>query len=213
VVSYEDVPTTVRQLRIQRVRWGIGSRLVFTRFDPFNRQIGAPGPRFWFWMPTSSAGHLLGPAHLFLLLMSLEFSIIAPDARHNLGKWFAFLLMTRVLTLVPKFLVLAYYRRLRLLPWALLWMPFKQLKRFFQLEALLAFGMRPVKPPLPLRGQYPTWASLLQPRRSGRRRGTAPMPVRRPETGPRPQRMPAKLGPTPAESGMIRPGERSGTAH
>ena len=29
VVSYEDVPTTIRQLRIQRFRWGIGSRLVF----------------------------------------------------------------------------------------------------------------------------------------------------------------------------------------
>lgn len=166
VVSYEDVPTTVRQLRIQRFRWGIGSRLVFTRFDPFNRDIGAPGPRFWFWMPTSSAGHLLGPAHIFLLLMSLEYSIIAPDARHNLAKWFTFLLITRALTLVPKFLVLAYYGRLRLLPWAVLWVPFKQLKRFFLLEALLAFQMRPVKPPLPLRARYPTWRSMLQPWRA-----------------------------------------------
>lgn len=170
VVSYEDVPTTVRQLRIQRVRWGIGTRQVFTRFDPFNRDVGAPGPRFWFWMPTSSAGHLLGPVHLFLLLMSVEYSIIAPDARHNLGKWFVFLLMTRALTLVPKFLVLAYYRRLRLLPWALLWVPFKQLKRFFLLEALLAFRMRPVKPPLALRARYPSWRSVLAPWRppSGR---------------------------------------------
>jgi cellulose synthase/poly-beta-1,6-N-acetylglucosamine synthase-like glycosyltransferase len=174
VVSYEDVPTTVRQLRIQRFRWGIGSRLVFTRFDPFNRDVGAPGPQFWFWMPTSSAGHLLGPAHLFLLLMSLEYSIIAPDARHTFGKWFAFLLITRALTLVPKFLVLAYYRRLRLLPWALLWVPFKQLKRFFLLEALLAYRMRPVKPPLALRSRYPTWRSMLAPR------------VRRPRTMPAP---------------------------
>jgi cellulose synthase/poly-beta-1,6-N-acetylglucosamine synthase-like glycosyltransferase len=165
VVSYEDVPTTVRQLRIQRFRWGIGSRLVFARFDPFNRDVGAPGPRFWFWMPTSSAGHLLGPAHIFLLLMSVEYSIIAPDARHNLAKWFVFLLVTRALTVVPKFLVLAYYRRLRLLPWALLWVPFKQLKRFFLLEALLAFRMRPVKPPLALRGRYPSWRSMLPPRR------------------------------------------------
>ena len=163
VVSYEDVPTTIRQLRIQRFRWGIGSRLVFSRFDPFNRDIGGPGPRFWLWMPASSAGHLLGPAHIFLWLMSLEYSIIAPDARHNLGKWFAFLLMTRALTLVPKFLVLTYYRRLRLLPWAVLWVPFKQLKRFFLLEALLAFQTRPVKPPLPMRARYPTWRSILSP--------------------------------------------------
>jgi cellulose synthase/poly-beta-1,6-N-acetylglucosamine synthase-like glycosyltransferase len=176
VVSYEDVPTTVRQLRIQRFRWGIGSRLVFTRFDPFNRDIGAPGPRFWFWMPVSSAGHLLGPAHLFLLLMSLELSVFTPDAHHNLGKWIVFLLATRALTLVPKFAVLAYYRRLRLLPWAVLWVPFKQLKRFFLLEALLAFRMRPVKPPLPLRGRYPTWGAMRPPRRSKQRRGTAPVP-------------------------------------
>ena len=141
----------IRQLRIQRFRWGIGSRLVLPAFDPFNRDIGGPGPRFWLWMPASSAGHLLGPAHLFLWLMSLEYSIIAPDARHTLGKWFAFLLMTRALTLVPKFLVLTYYRRLRLLPWAVLWVPFKQLKRFFLLEALLASQTRPVKPPLPMR--------------------------------------------------------------
>jgi Glycosyl transferase family 2 len=72
----------------------------------------------------------------------------------------------RALTLVPKFFVLAYYRRLRLLPWALLWMPFKQLKRFFLLEALLAFQMRPVKPPLALRARYPTWRSMLAPWRS-----------------------------------------------
>ncbi|HLI38419.1 MAG TPA: glycosyltransferase family 2 protein [Streptosporangiaceae bacterium] len=163
VVSYEDVPTTVRQLRIQRFRWAIGSRLVFSRFDPFNRDCGAPGPRFWFWMPTSSAGHLLGPAHVFLWLMSLEYSVITPDARHNLTKWLAFLLVTRALTVVPKFLVLAYYRRLRLLPWAVLWLPFKQLKRFILLEALLAFQTRPVKPPLPLRSRYPTWRSMLQP--------------------------------------------------
>jgi cellulose synthase/poly-beta-1,6-N-acetylglucosamine synthase-like glycosyltransferase len=166
VVSYEDVPTTVRQLRVQRFRWGIGSRLVFSRFDPFNRDIGAPGPRFWFWMPTSAGAHLLGPVHLFMWLMGLEYSIIAPDAHHNLGKWFVFLLMTRTLALVPKFLLLAYYRRLRLLPWALLWLPFKMLKRFFLLEALLAFRMRPVKPPLPLRARYPTWRSMLAPRRS-----------------------------------------------
>ena len=161
VVSYEDVPTTVRQLRVQRFRWGIGSRLVFSRFDPFNRDIGAPGPRFWFWMPTSSGAHLLGPAHLFMWLIGLEYSIIAPDAHHNLGKWFVFLLMTRTLALVPKFLLLVYYRRLRLLPWAVLWLPFKMLKRIFLLEALLAFRMRPVKPPLPLRARYPTWSSML----------------------------------------------------
>ena len=60
---------------------------------------------------------------------------------------------------------LAYYRRLRLLPWAVLWLPFEMLKRLFLLEALLAYQMRPVKPPLPVHGRFPTWRSMLRPGR------------------------------------------------
>jgi cellulose synthase/poly-beta-1,6-N-acetylglucosamine synthase-like glycosyltransferase len=166
VVSYEDVPTTVRQLRVQRFRWGIGGRLVYTRFTPFNRDVGAPGPRFWFQMTRGAGTHMLVPAHVFLLLMSLEYAIIQPNAQHSLAKWLGVLLTAQALALVPKFLVLVYYRRLRLLPWVVLWVPFELLKRFFLLEALLAYRMRPVKPPLPLRERYPTWRSMLQPRRS-----------------------------------------------
>jgi cellulose synthase/poly-beta-1,6-N-acetylglucosamine synthase-like glycosyltransferase len=166
VVSYEDVPTTVRQLRVQRFRWGIGGRLVYTRFTPFNRDVGAPGPRFWFQMTRGAGTHMLVPAHVFLLLMSLEYAIIQPNAQHNLAKWIGVLLTAQALALVPKFLVLAYYRRLRLIPWVVLWVPFELLKRFFLLEALLAYRMRPVKPPLPLRERYPTWRSMLQPWRS-----------------------------------------------
>jgi cellulose synthase/poly-beta-1,6-N-acetylglucosamine synthase-like glycosyltransferase len=163
VVSYEDVPTTVRQLRVQRFRWGIGGRLVYTRFVPFNRDVGAPGPRFWFQMTRGAGTHMMVPAHVFLWLLSLEWAIIRPDVHHNLGKWLGFLLSAQALALVPKFLVLAYYRRLRLLPWAVLWIPFEMLKRLFLLEALLAYQMRPVKPPLPVRGRFPTWRSMLRP--------------------------------------------------
>jgi cellulose synthase/poly-beta-1,6-N-acetylglucosamine synthase-like glycosyltransferase len=165
VVSYEDIPTTIRQLRVQRFRWGIGGRLVFTRFDPFNRDIGAPGPRFWFYLPTSAGGHMMGPAHVFLWLMGLSFALVQPDVQHNPGRFFGFLLVGQALALVPKFLVLVYYRRVRLLPWVLLWIPFKFFKWFVQLEALLAYRMRPVKPPLPLRSRYPTWRSMLRSRR------------------------------------------------
>ena len=76
------------------------------------------------------------------------------------GRFFGFLLAAQALALVPKFLVLAYYRRLRLLPWAVAWVPFELLKRFFLLEALLAYRMRPVKPPLPVRARDPTWRSM-----------------------------------------------------
>jgi cellulose synthase/poly-beta-1,6-N-acetylglucosamine synthase-like glycosyltransferase len=182
VVSYEDVPTTIRQLRVQRFRWGIGGRLVYTRFVPFNRDVGAPGPRFWFQMTRGAGTHMMVPAHVFLWLMSLEFAIFASGPHHSLAKFFGFLLAAQALALVPKFLVLVYYRRLRMLPWAILWVPFEFLKRFFLLEALLAYRMRPVKPPLPLRPRYPTWRSMLQqPSRSAASpapasRGNAPIP-------------------------------------
>jgi cellulose synthase/poly-beta-1,6-N-acetylglucosamine synthase-like glycosyltransferase len=176
VVTYEDVPTTIKQLRVQRFRWGIGGRLVYTRFVPFNRDVGAPGPRFWFQMTRGAGTHMMVPAHVFLWLMSLEFALITPSLHHSLVKFFAFLLAAQALALVPKFLVLAYYRRLRLLPWAVLWIPFEMLKRFFLLEALLAYRMRPVKPPLALRARYPTWRSMLQPWRpmAGQDPGTVP---------------------------------------
>lgn len=165
VVSYEDVPTTIGQLRVQRFRWGIGGRLVYTRFTPFNTDVGAPGPRFWFQMTRGAGTHMMVPAHIFLLLLSLEYAIFQPSAHHNLVRWITFVLAAQALALVPKLLVLTYYGRLRLLPWVVLWVPFEMLKRFFLLEALLAYRLRPVKPPLPLRGRYPTWKSMLTPRR------------------------------------------------
>jgi hypothetical protein len=42
---------------VQRFRWGIGGRPIYTRFVRFNRDVGAPGPRFWFWFQiTRGAG-------------------------------------------------------------------------------------------------------------------------------------------------------------
>src|SRR5260370_39436565 len=81
-----------------------GGRLVYTRFVPFNRDVGAPGPRFWFQMTRGAGTHMKVPAHVFLWLMSLEYAIIQPSVHHNLGKWFGLLLTAQALALVPKFL-------------------------------------------------------------------------------------------------------------
>ena len=163
VVSYEDVPTTVRQLAGAAVPLGHrrpAGLHPFRAVQPGRRRAGTavlvpddPG----------AGTHMMVPAHVFLWLMSLEYALLRPDAHHNLGKWVGFLLCAQALALVPKFLVLAYYRRLRLLPWVVLWVPFELLKRFFLLEALLAYRMRPVRPPLPVRARYPTWRSMLTP--------------------------------------------------
>jgi hypothetical protein len=91
-----------------------------------------------------------------------EYAITA-SPHHSLLRWISFLLIAQGLALIPKVGVLAYYGRLSLLPWAVRWLPFVLLKRFFLLEALLAFSMRPVKPPRLLR-ERPALPRLSPPR-------------------------------------------------
>jgi hypothetical protein len=52
-------------------------------------------------------------------------------------------------------LMLMYYRRLKVLLWAPMWIVFSMLKRVYLLEAALGCGVRPVRPPLALRGLVP----------------------------------------------------------
>ena len=51
VRSYEDVPNTQRQLRIQRTRWNRGEQW---RLPAIPRPTGLAGCRFWFFMTRSS---------------------------------------------------------------------------------------------------------------------------------------------------------------
>ncbi|WP_194913723.1 glycosyltransferase family 2 protein [Catenulispora rubra] len=152
VISYEDVPTTVRQLRVQRFRWCKGGIMSFAAYTPFG--CGAPGPRNWFKMPLGAGKGLLKPFGTAMLLLTLELSILEPAVRHNLLRFAVLLLASQISSFVPRLLVMAYYRRLRLLPWLVLWIPFSFLKRFFMIEAFLSFGMRPVKPPWRLRARW-----------------------------------------------------------
>ncbi|MEZ0112245.1 cellulose synthase/poly-beta-1,6-N-acetylglucosamine synthase-like glycosyltransferase [Catenulispora sp. EB89] len=151
VISYEDVPTSVRQLRVQRFRWCKGGIMSFAAYTPFG--CGAPSPRNWFKMPLGAGKGLLKPFGTAMLLLTLELSILEPAVRHNLLRFAVLLLASQVSSFVPRLLVMAYYRRLRLLPWLVLWIPFSFLKRFFMIEAFLSFGMRPVKAPWRLRAR------------------------------------------------------------
>ncbi|WP_194924658.1 glycosyltransferase family 2 protein [Catenulispora pinisilvae] len=159
VMSFEDVPTTVRQLRVQRFRWCKGGIMSFAAFTPFG--AGAPSPRNWFKMPLGAGKGLLKPFGTAMLLLTLEYSVLDPAVRHNVLRFAALLLATQITSFVPRFIVMVYYRRLRLLPWLLLWIPFSFLKRFFMIEAFLSFGVRPVKTPARLRSRFPTWIALL----------------------------------------------------
>jgi cellulose synthase/poly-beta-1,6-N-acetylglucosamine synthase-like glycosyltransferase len=160
VVSYEDVPRNVRGLRLQRVRWGLGGFMSFSRFTPFGN--GRPGPRFWFQLPKANLGRLFIPAHFFLLTLTIEFCFVDQNVRYNLPKLLVVLALTQLPGTVPRLCVVLYYRRLGLLPWLVLWLPFALLKRFFLLEAVLSIGLRPVLPPMALRARYPSWRSMVR---------------------------------------------------
>ncbi|HEV2376668.1 MAG TPA: glycosyltransferase family 2 protein [Streptosporangiaceae bacterium] len=172
IVSYEDVPRNVPELRIQRFRWGLGGLMSFGRFTPFGN--GAPGPRFWFQIPKGNLGRLFVPAHFFFLVLSLEYCIFDAGAHHNFLRFLFALALTQLPAMVPRLLVMAYFRRLSLVPWLLLWVVFATLKRFFLLEAVLSCGVRPVRPPVAIRDRYPTWGALL---------GQAPSPRQSEATG------------------------------
>jgi cellulose synthase/poly-beta-1,6-N-acetylglucosamine synthase-like glycosyltransferase len=160
VVSYEDVPVNVAGLRLQRVRWGLGGFMSFARFTPFGNK--APGPRFWFQLPKANLGRLFIPPHFFLIIVTIEFSFADPGIRHNILKFFIALFLTQVPGTIPRLCAMLYYRRLGLLPWLVLWLPFALLKRFYLLEAVLSISTRPVLPPIAIRARYPTWRAMLR---------------------------------------------------
>jgi cellulose synthase/poly-beta-1,6-N-acetylglucosamine synthase-like glycosyltransferase len=159
VVSYEDVPDAVGQLRVQRWRWCIGSLFALARFTPFGGR--SVSPRFWFQMSKGGGSRLLLPAHFFYWMLSIEYAVFDPGVRHNLLRFAVLLLIAQLPSLASRLLVLAYYRRAGVLLWAPLWIPFAFLKRLFNLDGMLSLRPRPVKPPVALRPHYPSWADLF----------------------------------------------------
>ncbi|HEV3172025.1 MAG TPA: glycosyltransferase family 2 protein [Actinocrinis sp.] len=159
--SYEDVPKSIRELRVQRYRWGLGGMMNFARYTPFGHS--APGPRFWFQLPRSMGTRFLAPMNFILMMTTLLYAAFQPSVQHNIAKFAATFFIAQIPGLITRLSVTVYYRRWRLLPWVPLWIVFVLLKRFFQLESVLGCGTRAVRPPLPLRGRYPTWRALLRP--------------------------------------------------
>ena len=159
IISYEDVPPNAHDLRVQRFRWGMAGMMNFARFTPWGN--GAPGPRFWYQLPKSAGTRMLSPTHFFIMVLGLQYAAIVPGVQHNVLKFGWFLFVSFLPGLVPRMLMLVYYRRLRILPWAPLWLAFAMLKRVYLLEAALGCGLRPVRPPLAVRARFPRWRSLL----------------------------------------------------
>jgi len=145
VISYEDVPNTLRQLRIQRTRWNRGGTMTLARFTPFGLRWA--GPRFWFATLRAGGKRLTAPLRLAALLFALAVAIFHPSAKHNLARFFLVIILAQLANLALKVVVAVYFRRTRYVPWLVLWYAFAFVKSLFALEAFLSFIGRPVVTP------------------------------------------------------------------
>jgi cellulose synthase/poly-beta-1,6-N-acetylglucosamine synthase-like glycosyltransferase len=153
IVSYEDVPPNLRDLRVQRFRWSMAGMMNFGRFTPWGN--GAPGPRFWYQLPKSAGMRFFSPAHFFMMVLALQYAAIAPGVTHNILRLLWLVFVSFLPGMVPRLLMMIYYRRFKVLLWAPMWIVFSMLKRIYLLEAALGCGVRPVRLPLALRGLAP----------------------------------------------------------
>jgi cellulose synthase/poly-beta-1,6-N-acetylglucosamine synthase-like glycosyltransferase len=140
--SYEDVPNTQRQLRIQRTRWNRGGTMAFARNVPV--VTGLSGPRNWFFAARQGVKRTLMPLRLSLLTFILAEVFFAPSAQLNLARFGAIVGLRILPALLETACVALYYNKWRHLPYLLLQPVFAFLKHYYALEAFLSFNARPV---------------------------------------------------------------------
>lgn len=142
VRSYEDVPNTQRQLRLQRTRWNRGGTMAFSRYVPF--VTGFAGPRFWFFTSRSSVKRFLVPLHLTTLTYVITLAVLNPTSHLNLARVAFVLFFKAVPALLQVIGCSVYYGKGRRLGWLPLRYAFVILKHYYGLEAFLSFNSRPV---------------------------------------------------------------------
>ena len=143
VRSYEDVPNTQRQLRIQRTRWNRGASMAFARYTPPPRALA--GCRFWFFMTRSAFKRFLVPLHITGLVYVIDPGRAGPDQpSQSRREWCSFCCSGRCPALVQLIGCTVYYGKAATLGWLPLRYTFVMLKHYYGLEAFLGFNARPV---------------------------------------------------------------------
>ena len=145
VWSYEDVPNTTRQLRVQRIRWNRGGIQNFGRFNPI--AAGFAGPRFWFTMFRRTGRRLSSPIHLAGFIYIVETVLFQASYRRNILQLLSVFLIAHIPNVLVSVLSVVFWRQWKILVWLPLTYWFSILKRFFSLEATLTFPTRPVEAP------------------------------------------------------------------
>jgi hypothetical protein len=142
VRSYEDVPNTQRQLRVQRTRWNRGGTMAYSRFIPIVN--GLEGPRFWFFATRQAVRRFLAPLHLTIFMYVLAEAIFQPTSHVNIARVIFILLFRAIPPLVLMLGFTIYYGKTRELVWLPMRYWFVILKHYYALECFLSFNARPV---------------------------------------------------------------------
>jgi cellulose synthase/poly-beta-1,6-N-acetylglucosamine synthase-like glycosyltransferase len=142
VWAYEDVPTDVEQLRVQRRRWNRGSVQNFARFVPF--ACGSSGPRFWFAEFFRAARRLVMPIQFAAYLFAIQAALFNVGPRTNLAHLAAFYVLAKLPMIIVVICSMFYRGLWRALLWWPLYLFFAVIKRLANLEALLTLPTRSV---------------------------------------------------------------------
>jgi cellulose synthase/poly-beta-1,6-N-acetylglucosamine synthase-like glycosyltransferase len=141
--SYEDVPGSIPQLRLQRLRWNRGGVQNYARFVPF--ASGFAGPRFWFTAFIRTGRRLIRPLSIPVLAFLIEGYFLDGSYFHiSALQIMVVYAISRTPALFITALSMIYWRIPRTLFWLPLVVVFSFVKLLANVEANLTFPSRPV---------------------------------------------------------------------
>lgn len=152
IVIHEDVPTTLKGYREQRVRWYRSGWHLFARHGPFKAR--SAGPRTWLSTTRAAMFRFMMLVRPIVYLYAAVWALEQPSATRNI--WFVFVLFGCAVTpmLLTSAIEAVTHGYARYLPWFLLWFPvYMLLRRTIMVESLLTLPTRPVTIPETVRAR------------------------------------------------------------
>jgi cellulose synthase/poly-beta-1,6-N-acetylglucosamine synthase-like glycosyltransferase len=163
---YEDVPSTLRDFREQRVRWNRAGVHILSRHSPL--LAGGRSPRSWFFYVRASTVRITAVLRPLVFITGLELALLNPVTRAVAPRVLVFYIIAAVPTLIVIVVLAFRFGFARHLVWLPLWLPFTLVRRVVALEGLLTLPVRPVGRDL---------ASILPPKVSSQRSWATEQPV------------------------------------
>lgn len=140
---YEDVPSTLREFREQRVRWNRAGVHILSRHSPF--LAGAGSPRSWFFYVRAATVRVTAVLRPVVFITGLELALVNPTTRLIAPRVLLFYFLAGFPTLVVISVLAIRFGFARKLTWLPVWFIFTLVRRLVALEGLLTLPTRPVE--------------------------------------------------------------------